>query len=187
MCEMLGYYSPTQPEPGDGPVAWGHIASDGTLANMEFVWYPTGHLTSLHALTAMSCRAARNLKFYPLSLRTAMKNNEDLESLMRDFTVHTCHNPSQEVAFASLSTWDLLNLPVDVILGIPQALHSQCGISQQFLSAAIKEYLVQETGKDELLRAFEVKEPQYLISATRHYSWPKAAGRCLSLLSNFRY
>jgi glutamate/tyrosine decarboxylase-like PLP-dependent enzyme len=31
LCEMLGYTSKEEE-------AWGHIASDGTLANMESMW-----------------------------------------------------------------------------------------------------------------------------------------------------
>ena len=37
MCEMLGYYAPTKPEP-EKTMSWGHIACDGTIANMESMW-----------------------------------------------------------------------------------------------------------------------------------------------------
>lgn len=43
LCEMLGYnrYEDTLPdESGEvEPVAWGHIACDGSVANLESVWY----------------------------------------------------------------------------------------------------------------------------------------------------
>ena len=44
MCEMLGYDTYIKPEPGNTKpepkkvVSWGHIACDGTIANMESMW-----------------------------------------------------------------------------------------------------------------------------------------------------
>ena len=38
------------------------------------------------------------------------------------------------------------------------------------------EYSIQQTGKDVLEREFDLKPPQYFLSNTRHYSWPKGAG-----------
>ena len=90
--------------------------------------------------------------------------------------VHTCARPTEEVLFSALSTWELLNLPVDVVLGLPEQLERQCGVTPDFLADALKEFLVQEVGKDVLMRMYDIEEPQYLISATKHYSWPKAAG-----------
>ena len=36
LCEMLGY---NRFEDVDEPLAWGHIASGGTVANLESMWY----------------------------------------------------------------------------------------------------------------------------------------------------
>ncbi|KAI0746905.1 PLP-dependent transferase [Daedaleopsis nitida] len=166
LCEMLGYYAPTEPELGR-QVAWGHIACDGTVANAESMW------------------AARNLKFYPLSLRLAMEKDKILATAAATLMVHTCAEPDKEVLFSELDPWELLNLPTDVVLDLPAQLYLQCRISATYIGAALKDYLVQETGKDVLMQMFEetfkdkwtfkLKQPQYLISATRHYSWPKAA------------
>ena len=44
MCKMLGYDTYIKPEPGNAKpepkkvVSWGHIACDGTIANMESMW-----------------------------------------------------------------------------------------------------------------------------------------------------
>jgi hypothetical protein len=119
-------------------------------------------------------RVARNLKFYPLSLRAAMDPGEDLAFVADTFTVTVDAKPPK--VFSTLKPWELLNLPPETILDLPEQLERQCGVTEAYLASALKKWLVQEVGKDELIRKFNIKEPHYLISATKHYSWPKAAG-----------
>ena len=106
-----------------------------------------------------------------------MEKGQVLDFCAPTLKVFTCKNTKEKVLFSDLKSWDLVNLPVDVILNLPEDLHDQCGVSQDFLGEALKPFLVQEQGKDGLLKKYSVKEPQYLISATRHYSWPKSAGK----------
>ena len=106
-----------------------------------------------------------------------MEKGEVLEFCAQTLKVYTCGNTTEKVLFSRLSSWELVNLSTDVILSLPEDLHDQCGVSQDFLGKALKPFLVQEQGKDGLLEKYSVKEPQYLISATRHYSWPKSAGK----------
>ena len=114
-----------------------------------------------------------------------MEKGEVLEFCAQTLKVYTCGDTTEKVLFSRLSSWELVNLSTDVILSLPEDLHDQCGVSQDFLGKALKPFLVQEQGKDGLLKRFSVKEPQYLISATRHYSWPKSAGKSQSSLSHF--
>ena len=107
-----------------------------------------------------------------------MEKGQALEFCAPKLKVYTCDNTSEKVLFSGLTSWQLVNLSVDVILSLPVDLHTQCGVSQDFLGKVLKPFLVQEQGKDGLLRKHSVREPQYLISATRHYSWPKSAGEC---------
>ncbi|KZV86954.1 PLP-dependent transferase [Exidia glandulosa HHB12029] len=158
LCEMLGYSCKRDES------AWGHITCDGSVANTESMW------------------VARNLKFYPLSLRLAMEKDKLLGSAAAGLKVPTCENPEKPVLFTSLNAWQLLNLRTNVILDLSTLLNTQCGISPEYSEQAMKKYLVQEMGKDALMAEFTatfktetLKQPQYLISATRHYSWPKAA------------
>lgn len=52
------------------------------------------------------------------------------------------------------------------------------GISNTFLSKVMNQFTVQSTGKDSLERLYTLDKPaQYLLANTRHYSWPKSAGR----------
>jgi hypothetical protein len=142
LCKMLGYcLEKGQVLPGftdevepelkpDERVSWGHITCGGTIANLEAVW------------------AARNLKFYPLSLCSAMTPREPLEFITSSFKITTCQEPGNPKLFASCSPWELLNLTVDTILEIPDRLYQQYGISAIYLEATMKKHDIQSCGKD---------------------------------------
>uniref|UniRef100_D8Q5H7 L-tyrosine decarboxylase C-terminal domain-containing protein n=1 Tax=Schizophyllum commune (strain H4-8 / FGSC 9210) TaxID=578458 RepID=D8Q5H7_SCHCM len=155
LCSMLGY--PMDTESTIQP--WGHIACDGTIANMESMW------------------VARNLKFYPLSVHAAMTDPEGpLRFVADSFKVPTADSPHEPQLFKDLDSWQLLNLPISVTLGIGEELLLQYGITNDFLTSALSPYLVQSTGMEELIRKYNITAPpQYLISNTKHYSWPKSA------------
>lgn len=75
-----------------------------------------------------------------------------------------------------LSTWELLNLKPKDVLDIPDRLAQEHRISPKFMEKVLLEYSIQQIGKDVLEREFDIKSPQYFLSTTRHYSWPKGAG-----------
>ncbi|GAW25935.1 putative pyridoxal-dependent decarboxylase domain protein [Rosellinia necatrix] len=153
LCELFGYN--IDPDNNDMPTGWGHITCDGTVANLESIWI------------------ARNLKFYPLSLRLAFRQGEALEFLSDRFYVENCQGDWR--LFTNLSTWELLNLRPSDILDLPDRLRQEHGISNDFLSAVMNKFTIQSTGKDVLEREFGVKPCQYMLANTRHYSWPKGA------------
>lgn len=146
------------------PEAWGHITCDGTVANLEGLW------------------VARNLKFYPLSIRSAMKEGGPLAFIAKDFVVETCSGP--EKLFHDLSVWELLNLKPTTILDIPERLYSQYYISSQFLNDVMKKYGIQSTGKQTLQEEFNVPTPHAFVAYTKHYSWPKSAGKHTVIIVN---
>ncbi|KAL1708932.1 pyridoxal phosphate-dependent transferase [Schizophyllum commune] len=152
LCHMFGY----------DKNSWGHIASDGTLANMESMWCATDNAT------------ARNLKFYPLSVHTALLRGP-LQFIANDYSVVPAGS-SEPKLFKDLDTWQLLNLPTRTILGIGDDLRRRYGITSEFLASALAPYLIQSRGKEGYLDAYKIKDaPQYLITSTKHYSWPKSA------------
>ncbi|KAL1690592.1 pyridoxal phosphate-dependent transferase [Schizophyllum commune] len=155
LCSMLGY--PTDTKSSIQP--WGHVACDGTIANMESMW------------------VARNLKFYPLSVHAAMTDEDGpLRFVADSYKVLTADNPSEPQLLRDLDPWHLLNLPIPVILSMGEELHLQYGITPEFLASALSPYLVQSAGIEELIRKYDISAPpQYLISNTKHYSWPKSA------------
>ncbi|RPA91788.1 PLP-dependent transferase [Choiromyces venosus 120613-1] len=137
------------------PLAWGHITCGGTVANIESMW------------------AARNLKFYPLSLRLAMKETGPLAFVSSTFEIETC--VGQIKLLESLTTWELLNLKVATILDIPEKLQMQYSVSSKYLEDALRPYSIQTVGKTALENKFGVSHtPQYMASSTKHYSWPKS-------------
>ncbi|KAI3338448.1 pyridoxal-dependent decarboxylase domain-containing protein [Ustulina deusta] len=153
LCDLFGYN--TNPDNTEAPTGWGHITCDGTVANLESIW------------------VARNLKFYPLSLRKAFQKGQALEFLSESFHVENCQGIQK--LFSELSTWELLNLRPSDILDLTDRLYQEHGISNDFLSDVMKKYTIQSTGKDVLEREFQVKPCQYMLATTRHYSWPKGA------------
>ncbi|KAF3760257.1 hypothetical protein M406DRAFT_85607 [Cryphonectria parasitica EP155] len=159
LCDMFGYNinveNESHPDP-EGPEPWGHVTCDGTVANLESIW----------------CVHARNLKFYPLSLRAAMEG--PLSDVATTFKVRT--TDGKEDLLINLSTWELLNLRVNTILDLPDRLNSDYGISSQYIETIMDQYGIQSRGKEALERQFGIeKTGQYFVSNTRHYSWPKGA------------
>ena len=162
LCTMFGYN--TDPEKTDLPLGWGHITCGGSVANLESVW------------------VARNLKYYPLSIRSAMEKDGPLEFAANTFKIQPC--VGAEKLLKDLSTWELLNLKPTTILDIPERLYAQYHVSPGFLDSVMKQYGIQSTSKTILEKKFNVGEINYFVSNTRHYSWPKSAGRYLSSLKD---
>ncbi|KAM7198694.1 Pyridoxal phosphate-dependent transferase [Naviculisporaceae sp. PSN 640] len=153
LCEMFGYTN--KPKNKNEPTAWGHVTCGGTVANLESIW------------------VARNLKFYPLSVRKAMGDPDGpLRFVPDSFSVRTCQGRLKP--FRELTTWELLNLKSKTILDIPEQLHEQFGITPTWLQEALDPYNIQTCGKDVLERHFKLEKPAvYFAPSTAHYSWPK--------------
>ena len=155
LCTMLGFRG-EGPIDGDPPRGWGHITCDGTVANIEAMW------------------AARNLKFFPVSLRAAIDEGDlDAEGL----TVSLPDGTEVEVAGAPL--WDLLNLKADDVLALPRRLAGDpWHVSEAALEKALARHSVQDLGLHELYRRYlhdeGIAPAVVLVPGTKHYSWPKA-------------
>lgn len=75
-----------------------------------------------------------------------------------------------------LTIKELLNLTPSTVLSIPTLLGEKYSISPGFLQDALRPFLVQTTGKDDLERKLKINPGKYMICATKHYSWPKGGG-----------
>ncbi|KAF8473804.1 pyridoxal phosphate-dependent transferase [Kalaharituber pfeilii] len=160
LCKMLGYNVAETADQKE--TAWGHITCDGSVANLESLW------------------AARNLKFYPLSLKLAtieggLKFLVDAQMEQRTpFKIHLCTGELK--LFRLCSVWELLNLTPQTILDFPSQLFIQYGITKTFLESALSPYLIQTLGKDYLEKYFQISKPgKIFVPSTKHYSWPKGA------------
>ena len=107
------------------------------------------------------------------------KDDKPLHFIASAFMIKgTCDKPDTPQLFSTLTTWQLLNLTPDVVLDIGARLASQYGITSDFLGKALEPYLAQTMGKEKIKKMYCIEEePLYFISSTRHYSWPKAAGK----------
>lgn len=114
----------------DRPIGWGHITCGGSVANLESIW------------------AARNLKFYPLSLNWVLEATSQLAFLKASFRVTTCNGT--EKLFMDCTTWELLNLKPSVVLNIPAILYDNFGVSQNTLTKVLQDFTIQTLGKDVL-------------------------------------
>ena len=162
LCRMLGYTIPEQHDVGAGPPPgvvrpWGHITCDGTVANIEALW------------------SARNLKLFPLALHAALTREQALAPA-REIIVPLPTGVARPLV--QLDTWSLLNLKGDDILALPARLTAEYGIERETVTKAIAAYSLQNLGMQEFARQFlgEITQaPLFLVSGTKHYSFPKAA------------
>ncbi|KAG6358563.1 hypothetical protein INS49_012080 [Diaporthe citri] len=173
LCEMFGYNVSVEAKgnrPNDSrPSPWGHVTCDGLVSITFMAQFGASWLNSGPYNLG---NAARNLKFYPLSLRMALDG--PLKNVGETFTVVNAQN--KEDLLVNMPTWDLLNLKVETILDLPDRLNRDYGISSKYLEKVMDDYGIQSLGKDEIEKQFGIEKPaQYMLSSTRHYSWPKAA------------
>ena len=157
MCKMLGFN--TDEDSSAGTVqSWGHITCDGSIANGEAMW------------------AARNLKFLPVALAAAISNESSLAEA-KSVSVLTWTRGRQRLL--DLSNWELLNLPVDEVIGLVARIADTTAVSDTAVRAAVDKYSVQNTGLADFWRRFldsyEQASPRVMVPCTAHYSWPKTA------------
>ena len=112
---------------------------------------------------------ARNLKFYPFSIRNAMQNSGPLSMIEHGFQVEICKpgpNGPVHKLLKDLTTWELLNLKVETILDIPDRLYREYNISSTFLGKVMSSILSNQS-KTPLERQYKIEKPiQYLLSST---------------------
>ena len=164
LCRMLGYHVPIKNEPAK-ITPWGHITCDGTVANMESMW------------------ACRNLKFYPVSLAEALRNESSLAAA-RYMTIRLPQGGRETLI--NLDTWQLLNLDPDEVLEFPTRIQEEYGISTSTLQTAFDNYNIQNLGFSQFYQLYlrgRVGFPVMFAPSTMHYSWPKSAA-VLGLGSN---
>ncbi len=165
LCRMLGYHIPKSID-SEEPRAWGHITCDGTVANLESMW------------------AARNLKYYPVSLAEALKNDPAFQTA-KNTTVKLLNGEIKRLI--DLDEWSLLNLKVDDILEIPEQIKKRLGKSSEIneenaridslFNDVMNKYNLQRLGMLEFYRRYlaDISSPIIFGPVSMHYSWPKSA------------
>jgi glutamate/tyrosine decarboxylase-like PLP-dependent enzyme len=156
LCTMLGFEKSSNEETGNTIKPWGHITCDGSIANGESMW------------------AARNLKFLPVALAAAIVHEKSLEDAK---SVNVQTYTSGRVRLIDLPAWELLNLPVDEVIGLVARIEQTSGVDADVVRAAVDKYSLQNTGLADFWRRFldsyEQATPRVMVPDTAHYSWPK--------------
>ena len=157
LCRMLGFEAQT-PSSGKAIIPWGHITCDGSVANGEAMW------------------AARNLSYLPISLAAAIRLEPDMKAA-HTVTVKTCRG--KRARLLSLSNWELLNLPVDEVLGLVERIEETKLVTAEAVQAAVEKYSLHSIGlmamREQYLDNYNHAKPVICVPSTAHYSWPKSA------------
>lgn len=166
LAALLGYDKyPVDEDPKtfleyDPNKAWGHICSGGTIANLEALW------------------VARNLKYLPLAIYRAIKDDPEL----RSFTI-------KEKRLSEITAWELLNLSPSEVLELHQdVLHSAKRIGEKkqhtveknivdfsLSSLGMQRFIMdtQEIFKDDNIEENKIKPGVIIVPSTAHYSLAK--------------
>ncbi len=155
LCRMLGYTIPKQAEIKDGALKpWGHITCDGSVANAESIW------------------AARNAKYLPVALAEAIRI-EPIMANAHNLTVKMLDGKRRR--FLDLDSWQLLNLPLDEVIGLTPRITKATGITADEITNVLASYSVQSIGLVDFHRRFLPNTPAPVLMAPSpaHYSWPK--------------
>jgi glutamate/tyrosine decarboxylase-like PLP-dependent enzyme len=145
LARLVGY--------GDG--AWGHLASGGTVANLEALW------------------ALRGLKYFAPGAALALRAHGGIDLSVR-------RGGGQRAHLTELTAWELMNLPGETILGVRDDL-IRLAREDDRLEGLLASHSLSELGMTGFHRCFAeewrepLPEPIILVPATRHYSWPKIA------------
>jgi glutamate/tyrosine decarboxylase-like PLP-dependent enzyme len=160
LCEMLGFKNSANEKKSTETeiISWGHITCDGSIANGESMW------------------AARNLKYLPIAMATAISTEPDLDAA-KGVTVKVL--PHGRARLIDASVWQLLNLPIDEVIGLIARIEQVSAIDNAIIRQAVDKYSLQNTGLVEFqqryLETYTQASPVIFVPATAHYSWPKTA------------
>ncbi|MFN3276293.1 MAG: pyridoxal phosphate-dependent decarboxylase family protein [Paracoccus sp. (in: a-proteobacteria)] len=155
LCRMLGYPQPSAAQQSEGAVTpWGHITCDGSVANAESLW------------------AARNLKYFAPAMAAALRAEPDLAPAR---AVSVQLPGGGRARLLDLTPWQVMNLPLDEVIGLAPRVSAVSGIPPQVIEAALARHSVQSVGLVAFHRRHlpDMDPPVLLAPATAHYSWPK--------------
>lgn len=135
----------------DGPRAWGHITSGGTVANYEALWL---------------LRAAR---LFPPALAAAMAGDPELSVIETSL-------PGRPL-LGDLDPWTLANFTVDQACDLQEHFHGLLGRrspqDRRRLAARLANERHEYLGS-EFFERHGLQPPVIIVPATAHYSWSKA-------------
>ena len=162
LCRMLGYSVPSDlsaTRSANKRRAWGHITCDGSIANMEGIWM------------------ARNLKFFPPALLAAARKVKAAAPIL---ALEVPLLDGRKKKLAECTAWELLNLPIEVVVDLPTLVNTQTKIAPDDLASFMSRCTVSALGMAGACQEYILGKglenlPVMTAPATNHYSWPKGA------------
>lgn len=161
LCDMVGFtrsalfYGQDTELAGHMVDPWAHIASDGSIANIEGLW------------------SAREVKSLPFAVLNAFKHETRLKTAA-NIEVNTCSG--KIIKLVDANAWELWNLTRDERLAIPYRIADLTGIEDYEVWAILAKYAINTQGWQSFSQYFYNNHwPIVLVPSTAHYSWPKAA------------
>lgn len=158
LCRMVGYKRCLKLS---GQFSWGHLCSGGTSANIEALW------------------VARNMKYYPLSVKLAYESNKTELSLIGDIFINFFNKDVRNLSFS-----ELFNLPPSEILDLKDKIYQQSLVEDKgpaYFDKKINDLSVVSLGVYGIhnkIREIDNHEvislPRVYVAKSSHYSWEKA-------------
>ncbi len=143
------------------PYAWGHLASGGTVANVEALWL------------------ARNVRLYPLAVRL-LAATDIAHGAYAEWEVETATGGAR--ALGTLKTFELVNLPLASVTDLHVRIDAGLRAAGAEATAAFRAALpsVRTAGLSGLLLRYNerfpadpLRRPVVLASHAAHYGWAK--------------
>jgi len=162
LCQMMGFpkgKKPTSPGEKEIPAPWAHLTGCGSVSNLESLW------------------AARNLKFHPLAVKSAVMD-PDAEDDLKDARKFMVYIPSRDdhIPLEKCTQWELLNLDVDDICNMADKVAAAANVKMDVLDTWIQKYSVINVGMANfVIQQGFTRTPVFCSPGTNHYSWPKSA------------
>lgn len=152
LCQLMNFKSDKSISP------WAHLTGCGSVANIEAMW------------------AARNLKFHPIAVQAAVTSMEAGDLGKGATTPVFVPELDRCVPLNRCTHWQLLNLDVDTVCNLTEAVRIHAGLPDNSL---IDEHLKKESivsiGLADFMAKHGIKSPVMCSPGTNHYSWPKGA------------
>lgn len=160
LCEMIGYPA-FDLKYEDAPASFGHLTSGGSTAILEGLWM------------------ARNLKYYPLSLKLFIDKNKaescDFYKVIAETVVAFPNKTKSTIAEATYN--ELFNVSPSEVIQITERIYDSLDEEErkQKFQKVIEDYLVQSKGvlgmHTEIPEKIQI--PKLYVCQTSHYSWKK--------------